>query len=173
VIPRNKIPPRDPSRFPWAHSSPSPFFTLSNTTSGPVADPHSEDHFLTLLASVSSVHALPPAPFHTLFGTVGDGVGQIIEIQEAQIILLRGGTEVGRTPIDSTLRPDQNYELRVRFDHARAATRLYPPEAVPPAISSSKSRRRARASRGSSPSPARRSGACGVARTPPSLHRPF
>lgn len=85
---------------------------------------------LAFLASLSSVQALPPAPFYTLYGTVRDGVGQIIEIQDAQIILLKGGAELGRTPIDSSLRPDQNYELRVRLDHARTATRLYSPEAV-------------------------------------------
>ena len=90
--------------------------------------------FLTLLAAllsgVGSVHALPPAPFYTLFGTVRDDVGQIVEVPGAQIIVLKGGVEIGRVPIDSSLQPDQNYEVRLRLDHARPATRLYSPEAV-------------------------------------------
>jgi hypothetical protein len=86
--------------------------------------------FVAFLASVCSVHALPPAPFYTLYGTVRDGVGQIVEVQGARIILLKDGVEIGRTPINSSLQPDQNYELRLRLDHARAATRLYSPEAV-------------------------------------------
>ncbi len=90
--------------------------------------------FLRLLAvflgSVCSVHALPPAPYYTLYGTVRDDVGQIVVTQGAEVILLKGGVEVARTAIDSTLRPDQNYELRLRLDHARATTRLYTPEAL-------------------------------------------
>lgn len=85
---------------------------------------------VALLATVCSTQAFPPAPFYTLYGTVRDSVGQIVEVQGAQIILLRDGVEIDRTPIDSSLQPDQNYELRMRLDHARAATRLYSPEAV-------------------------------------------
>lgn len=83
-----------------------------------------------LFCGAGVVQALPPAPYYTLYGTVRDDVGQIIRTQGAEVILLNGGVEIGRTPIDSTLRPDQNYELRLRLDHARVATRLYSPEAL-------------------------------------------
>lgn len=46
------------------------------------------------------------------------------------LILLKGGVEVGRTPIDSGLRLDQNYELSVRIDHNRSGTTFYTEKAV-------------------------------------------
>ena len=85
--------------------------------------------FLLLLA-VSSVQAFPPAPYYTLFGIVRDQVGQRITVPGAVLVLLKGGVEVGRTPIDSTALVDQNYELQVRIDANRSGTTLYSEKAV-------------------------------------------
>lgn len=86
---------------------------------------------LLLLALVSVLHGFPPAPYYTLYGTVRDQVGQTITAEGAVIVLLKGGVEIGRTPINSTLWLDQNYELNIRIDHNRNGTTLYNPTAVP------------------------------------------
>ncbi|MFT7173614.1 MAG: hypothetical protein ACI9NQ_001837 [Paracoccaceae bacterium] len=41
------------------------------------------------------------------------------------MILLKGGVEVGRTPINSDLRLDQNYELQMRSDQGRSGNTFY------------------------------------------------
>ena len=76
------------------------------------------------------VHAFPPAPFYTLYGMVRDQVGQTITAEGAVLILLKGGVEIGRTPINSEVQLDQNYELRVRLDHNRSGTTFYTDKAV-------------------------------------------
>lgn len=87
--------------------------------------------FFLLLASVSVLHGFPPAPYYTLYGTVRDQVGQRITAEGAVIVLLKGGVELGRTPIDSTLWIEQNYELNIRIDQDRSGTTLYNEKAVP------------------------------------------
>lgn len=84
---------------------------------------------LCLMAS-ASVRAFPPAPFYTLHGIVRDQVGQTITAEGAEIVLLKGGEEIGRTQIDSTVRLEQNYELRIRIDHNRSGTTIYSDKAV-------------------------------------------
>jgi hypothetical protein len=79
--------------------------------------------------SVSSVHAFPPAPYYTIYGMVRDQVGQAVTAEGATIILLKGGVEVGRTPIYSN-RIDQNYELNIRIDQAQSGTVFYSEKAV-------------------------------------------
>lgn len=86
---------------------------------------------LLLLRAITPVHAFPPAPYYTLYGTVRDQVGQLVTAPDAVLVLLKGGVEVGRTPIDSTQRLDQNYELNVRIDQNRSGTTLYTDNAVP------------------------------------------
>ena len=86
--------------------------------------------FLTLLLLLSRGQAFPPAPSYTLYGTVRDQVGQAITAQGAVIILLKGGAEVGRTPINSALSLEQNYELSIRIDQNRSGTTLYNNNAV-------------------------------------------
>ena len=73
--------------------------------------------------------AFPPAPHYTLHGLVRDQVGQTITAEGAEIILLNGGVEIGRTPISRQL-IDQNYELNIRLDQNRSGTTLYSEKAV-------------------------------------------
>jgi hypothetical protein len=82
-----------------------------------------------LLGVVSTVAAFPPAPYYTLYGMVRDQVGQTVTAEGAEIILLKGGVEIGRTPI--TCGPlDHNYELNIRIDAARSGTVFYSDKAV-------------------------------------------
>jgi hypothetical protein len=74
--------------------------------------------------------AFPPAPYYTIYGMVRDQVGQAITADGAVIILLKGGVEVGRTPINSALLLDQNYELNIRIDQSRSGTTLYSEKAI-------------------------------------------
>jgi hypothetical protein len=73
--------------------------------------------------------AYPPAPSYALYGMVRDQVGQTVTAEGAEVILLKGGVEIGRTPITST-RIDQSYELNMRIDQNRSGTNLYSDKAV-------------------------------------------
>ena len=84
--------------------------------------------FALLLVS-GIAHAFPPAPYYTLHGMVRDQVGQTVTAEGAVVILLKGGVEVGRTPITSS-RLDQSYELNVLIDQNRSGTTLYTEKAV-------------------------------------------
>ena len=77
----------------------------------------------------SVVQAFPPAPYYTLYGIVRDQVGQTVTAEGAQVILLKGGVEVGRTPITSS-QIDLNYELNMRLDQNRSGTKFYTEKAV-------------------------------------------
>ncbi len=82
-----------------------------------------------LLVVVSTAAAFPPAPYYTLYGMVRDQVGQTVTGEGAEIILLKGGVEIGRTPITRG-QLDQNYELNIRIDAARSGTIFYSDKAV-------------------------------------------
>ena len=84
---------------------------------------------LLLLLLASSSQAFPPAPYYTLFGVVRDQVGQTVTAEGAEVILLKGGVEVGRTPITSS-QIDLNYELNMRLDQNRSGTTFYTDKAV-------------------------------------------
>jgi hypothetical protein len=86
---------------------------------------------VALISSLSSLTALafPPAPYYTLYGIVRDQVGQTVTAEGAQVILLKGGVEVGRTPITSS-QIDLNYELNMRLDQNRSGTKFYTEKAV-------------------------------------------
>ena len=71
----------------------------------------------------------PPAPYYTLYGMVRDQVGQTVTAEGAEVILLKGGVEVGRTPITSS-RIDQSYELNLRIDQNRSGTTFYTDKAI-------------------------------------------
>lgn len=86
--------------------------------------------FAFFLLLGGSAYAFPPAPYYTLFGMVRDQVGQVVTAEGAMIILLKGGEEVGRTPITKGVQLDQNYELNIRIDQNRAGTALYTTKAV-------------------------------------------
>jgi hypothetical protein len=60
---------------------------------------------------------------------VRDQVGQTLTAEGAQVVLLKDGVEVGRTPIISG-RIDQSYELNIRMDQARSGMALYSEKAV-------------------------------------------
>lgn len=81
-----------------------------------------------LLAAVC-LQAFPPAPYYTLYGMVRDQVGQTVTAEGAEIILLKGGAEIARTPITSS-RIDQSYELNIRIDAARAGTSSYSDKSI-------------------------------------------
>ncbi len=72
-----------------------------------------------------SLHAFPPAPFHTLFGMVRDEQGNALRVDGAEIVFYRDGTEVLRTPVTETSRLDQNYQIRLRMDMQRLGTQSY------------------------------------------------
>jgi hypothetical protein len=84
---------------------------------------------MTLLLLTGVASAFPPAPYYTLYGMVRDQVGQTVTAEGAQVILLKGGVEVGRTPITST-RLDQSYELNLRIDQNRSGTTFYTEKAI-------------------------------------------
>jgi hypothetical protein len=98
---------------------------------------HSLSRRLLQLATITGIAALlhehvwsfPPAPFYSLYGTVRDQVGQTITAEGALVILLKGGVEVGRTPITSN-QLDQSYELNIRIDQNRSGTTLYSEKAI-------------------------------------------
>lgn len=73
--------------------------------------------------------AFPPAPYYTLYGMVRDQVGQTVSAEGAEVILLKGGVEVGRTPITLS-QLDQSYELKIRIDQNRSGTVFYTDKAV-------------------------------------------
>lgn len=74
--------------------------------------------------------AFPPAPYYSLFGLVKDQVGQTLSADGAEIILLKNGVEIARSPIVNEVKFDQNYELNIRLDQARSGTTLYSERAV-------------------------------------------
>jgi len=77
----------------------------------------------------ASAHAFPPAPYYTLYGVVRDQVGQTVTAEGAEVILVKGGVEVGRTPITSS-QIDRNYELSMRLDQNRSGTTFYTDKAI-------------------------------------------
>ena len=85
--------------------------------------------FVLFLLSATCLQAFPPAPYYTLYGMVRDQVGQTVTAEGAEIILLKGGVEVGRTPITSS-RLDQSYELNMRLDQNRRETTFYTDKAI-------------------------------------------
>ena len=82
------------------------------------------------ICAYNCLFAFPPAPYHTIFGIVRDQVGQTVTAQNAEVILLKDGVEVGRVPIASGYQLDQNYELRIRLDQVRGGTALYSSKAI-------------------------------------------
>ena len=76
--------------------------------------------------------AYPPVPYYTLFGVVRDQVGATLRVDGAEIVLLRDGKEIGRTPVYPDLRVDSNYELKIRIDQGHTGTRVYSTSALQP-----------------------------------------
>jgi hypothetical protein len=84
---------------------------------------------ISLILVAAPSQAFPPAPYYTLYGMVRDQVGQTLTAEGAVLILLKGDTEIGRTPINN-LQFDQNYELNIRIDANRSGTTIYSEKAV-------------------------------------------
>jgi len=76
-------------------------------------------------------HAFPPAPHYVIYGLVRDQVGATLLVEGAELVLLRNGIEIGRTPVFSQLKGDFNYELKIHIDQNRPSTRTYSEKAVP------------------------------------------
>jgi hypothetical protein len=77
------------------------------------------------------VEAFPPAPYYTLYGVVRDQVGVTLNADGADLILLKDGVEVARTPVLKEQRGDLNYELYISIDQNRASSRIYAAQALP------------------------------------------
>nr|MDH4444355.1 hypothetical protein [Akkermansiaceae bacterium] len=77
----------------------------------------------------TSAYAFPPAPYYTLFGIARDQVGQTITAEGAEVVLLKGGKELARTPVTSS-QIDLSYELKIRIDQARSGTTIYSERAL-------------------------------------------
>lgn len=75
--------------------------------------------------------AFPPAPLYVLYGVVRDQVGATLNVEGADIILLRDGQEIGRAPILPEVQGDLNYELHIPVDQNRPGSRLYSTKSVP------------------------------------------
>ncbi len=74
--------------------------------------------------------AFPPAPSYTIYGMVRDQVGATLNVEGAEIVLLRENVEIGRAAIHVDLRADSNYELQIRIDRNPTSTRIYTDKAV-------------------------------------------
>ena len=72
----------------------------------------------------------PPSPYYTLYGIVRDQVGQTVSAEGAEVILYKGSEEIARTPIHSSGRLDQNYELNIRLDQNRSGLPAYSEKAL-------------------------------------------
>lgn len=86
--------------------------------------------WLVFAFSGALLRAFPPAPYYTLFGIVRDQVGATLKVDGAELILLKDGKEIGRTPVSKDLLGDFNYELRVSVDQNLPSTRSYSEKAV-------------------------------------------
>jgi len=88
--------------------------------------------WVALGGSGAPLAAYPPAPVYTIYGVVRDQVGATLQVEGAEILLLRDGVEIGRAAIYANLRLDSNYELAIRIDLGRAQSRVYSTRALAP-----------------------------------------
>ncbi len=87
--------------------------------------------FVLGVAFASIAAAFPPAPHYTIYGVVRDQVGATLQVDGAQIVLLRDNLEIGRAPVFKDLRLDLNYEFAIPIDQTRSDSRDYSSRAVP------------------------------------------
>jgi hypothetical protein len=78
-----------------------------------------------------AARAYPPAPDHTIFGTVRDEVGRVLARGSATVIVNTAAGEVARCPIELTGEPGVNYTLRLPMDSGTIGE-LYRPTALLP-----------------------------------------
>jgi hypothetical protein len=86
---------------------------------------------LCFLVTALALQAFPPAPYYTLYGLVRNQVGETLSAEGAVLILLKDDVEIGRTPIDSGLYVDKNYELKISMDANLSGSPAYSEQALP------------------------------------------
>lgn len=85
---------------------------------------------LLLSSQGAPLSAFPPAPYYTIYGNIRDQVGQRVTADGAELVLLKGGVAVARTPVNSAARLNQNYELAIRLDANRPGLSAYSDKAI-------------------------------------------
>ena len=71
---------------------------------------------LLTLALAAAAQAFPPAPDHTLYGTVRDERGRVLAQSSATVVISTAAGEVGRTVIDRFAETGVNYLVRLPMD---------------------------------------------------------
>ena len=92
--------------------------------------------FLSLLfccLALPAAWAFPPAPYHTIFGTVRDEFGRPLNNGEGTIILNGATAEIVRAPSDPSIALGVNYTLHVPMD-AGTSAQLYAVTAMRPLL---------------------------------------
>lgn len=69
-----------------------------------------------LLAHAAGVMAFPPAPHHTLYGTIRNQWGELLNVRGAQVFIQAEGRAGVRSTITPSLEPGVNYTLKVPMD---------------------------------------------------------
>ncbi len=87
---------------------------------------------LSGLAAAAAL-AFPPAPHHTVYGTVRDELGNPLSNPGAEVLLEGNGTSLVRTPVAASTEPGVNYRLAIPLDSA-ATGDLYKPSALRPTV---------------------------------------
>lgn len=77
--------------------------------------------------------AFPPAPHHTVYGTVRDELGNPLNGTSAEVLLEANGVALVRTPVAVSAEPGVNYRLAIPMD-AGATADLYKPSALRPTV---------------------------------------
>lgn len=77
--------------------------------------------------------AFPPAPHHSVFGTVKDEQGNPLRVSNAEIVLESGGRVIARSNVGPGLEPGVNYTLTIPLDSGVTAD-LYKPNALRPYV---------------------------------------
>ena len=89
--------------------------------------------FFLVSAGITSLEAYPPAPYHTLYGTVRDELGNPLIVTNAEVVLETfTGVRLNSLVVPG-LRPDANYRLQVPMD-AGLTTDAYKPTALRPTV---------------------------------------
>lgn len=86
-----------------------------------------------LFSLVYLANAYPPAPHHTIFGTVRDELGNPLAVQDAEVILESEAGVLVKAPLLPGILPGTNYKLSVPMD-AGITRDLYRPTAVRPMV---------------------------------------
>lgn len=91
-----------------------------------------------LVASVAGLVAgclvaFPPAPHHSVFGTVKDEQGNPLRVSNGEVLLESGGVVISRSVVGPGLEPGVNYNLTIPLDSGVTAD-LYKPNALRPYV---------------------------------------